>query len=171
MLRRAKSSLQLYAHLTASFPSSNPSTRAMKYLAVLAACAATVLAQGINIAAPAPNSSVYPGQWITVEIDKENFIQSSTEVGLVLSMAPCPTTGCSANVLGSILYNGPYNPQPHPEPAGGKPHYQNFSVPVPTWFSPGETVSLIATRFYLIGAGPVPTYDTRFEPLNIVHGP
>ena len=43
----------------------------MKYIAILAAFAVSALAQGINIAAPAANSQVYRGEYITVELDKE----------------------------------------------------------------------------------------------------
>lgn len=42
----------------------------MKYFATLAALATTALAQGVFIGAPAANSSVYPGQWITVEVEQ-----------------------------------------------------------------------------------------------------
>ncbi|GJE91612.1 hypothetical protein PsYK624_077620 [Phanerochaete sordida] len=143
----------------------------MKYTAVIAAFAATALAQGINIAAPAPNSSVFPGQFITVEVDRPTPLSSLAEVALVLSMERCSSNGCSSNVLGQILYNGPYNPQHHPEAGVGKPPHQNFSIPVPTSLAPGDTVSLIATHFDLIGAGPSPNIDTRFIPLNVVKGP
>lgn len=82
----------------------------------------------------------------------------SEEVALVLSMAAC-NPSCTAdpnynpaNLLGSILYNGPYNPQPHPEDTSGwKPFYQNFSIEVPTGFTSGEQVALIATHLNLVG--------------------
>ncbi|GJE91630.1 hypothetical protein PsYK624_077800 [Phanerochaete sordida] len=139
----------------------------MKYIAILAAFAATALAQGINIAAPAANSQVYRGEWITVEVDKEQPTAPTTEVALVLSMARCPSSGCSAGSLGQILYNGPYNPQDEHD---GKLPYQNFSVPVPTSFSVGDQVALIATRFNLVGSGPYPNIDQRVTPLTVVKG-
>ncbi|GJE91552.1 hypothetical protein PsYK624_077020 [Phanerochaete sordida] len=140
----------------------------MKYILALAAFAASALAQGISIASPASGSSVYPGQYITVEIDKPNFIDAEVDVAIVLSMAPCPSNGCSAGALGDILYKGPFNPQPEQ----GKPEpHENFSVETPTWFTPGNQVALIATYFDLVGAGPDPNIVQQFMPLNVVQGP
>ncbi|GJE93123.1 hypothetical protein PsYK624_092820 [Phanerochaete sordida] len=148
----------------------------MKYFAVLAALIATTLAQGISIATPAANSTVYPGQWITVEVDKPNSLTGSAEVALVLSMARCPSAGCTdpsydpAGALGDILYNGPYDPQYHAEAGIGKPPHQNFSVPVPTSFAAGDKVALIATHLNLVEAGPHTNLETKFVPLTVVKG-
>ncbi|EKM52099.1 uncharacterized protein PHACADRAFT_165414 [Phanerochaete carnosa HHB-10118-sp] len=146
----------------------------MKYFAVITALAATCLAQNIVINIPAANSTVSPGQWVTVEVDKPGAQSPSTEVALVLSMAPCPSVGCTdpsynpSNQLGQILYNGPYNPQYHPETGVGKPQYQNFSIEVPTSFTSGENIALIATHINLIGAGPEPALQVLFVPLTVV---
>ena len=87
----------------------------------------------------------------------QDTLTGSEEVALVLSMAACPQGSCTSpqynpsEILGQILYNGPYNPQPHPEAGLSKPPHQNFSIPVPTSLAPGDTVSLIATHFNLVG--------------------
>lgn len=154
---------------------------AMKLFAVLGSLAAACYAQNVAIGSPLGNSTVYPGQYINVEVLKpvsrhmldclfvlsrfvrpQNSLSSSTEVAVVVSMAPCPSDGCTstsynpANFLGQILYNGPYNPQPHPEDQPFyRPPYQNFTLPVPTSFTPGEKVAVIVTHFSLIGVRPV----------------
>lgn len=54
-------------------PHSNPSTsikNKMKVFAVLASFAAACLAQNVVISAPPGNSTIFPGEWITVEVDK-----------------------------------------------------------------------------------------------------
>ncbi|EKM52095.1 uncharacterized protein PHACADRAFT_212686 [Phanerochaete carnosa HHB-10118-sp] len=146
----------------------------MNYFVVIAALAATCLAQSIDIGAPAANSTVSPGQSITVEVDKPDSLTGSTEVALVLSMASCPADGCTdpsydpSGDLGQILYNGPYNPQFHPETDPGKPPYQNFSVEVPTTFTSGENIALIATHLDLVGVGLSPLLEVIFVPLTIV---
>ena len=148
----------------------------MKFLAVVAALAATCYAQSIFITAPAANSTVSPGQSLIVEVDKpvrltfsmmqarlthptQDALTGSTEVALVLSMAPCPSNGCTdpsydpSGDLGDILYNGPYDPEFHNGMPGvlNKPPYQNLTIEVPTSFTSGEQIALIATHLNLIG--------------------
>ena len=78
-------------------------------------------------------------------------------------MTPCPSAGCDApgfdatQRLGNVLYNGPYNPQFHPEAGVGKPPHQNFSVPIPTSYTAGQDVVLVATHLNLVGV------SLRFE--------
>ncbi|KIP06184.1 hypothetical protein PHLGIDRAFT_36040 [Phlebiopsis gigantea 11061_1 CR5-6] len=150
----------------------------MKVFAVLASLVAACLAQNVAISAPPGNSTIFPGEWITVEVDKPNALSPSTEVALVLSIARCPAYGCTSpqydpsSILGNILYNGPYNPQYHPEdPIKGKPQYQNFSVEIPPTLTAGEQVALIGTHLNLIGAGPEPYLQVLFVPLTVVASP
>ncbi|GJE91551.1 hypothetical protein PsYK624_077010 [Phanerochaete sordida] len=138
----------------------------MKYFAVLAALATTAFAQGISINAPTANSSVSPGQSITVEIQKPVFIQAEIDVALVLSMNPCPSSSCDTNALGDILYNGPFNPQPGP---GGL--LQNFTVEVPSSYTHGGLVVLIATYFELLGLSETPEIFKTNVPLRVVPAP
>ena len=86
----------------------------------------------------------------------QDTLTGSEEVALVLSMAACPEASCTSpqynpsDILGQILYNGPYDPKEDASLAWKPPH-QNFTVTVPTSFSSGENVALIATHLSLVG--------------------
>ena len=60
----------------------------------------------------------------------------------------CATTpsNCSPSQLGTILYNGPYDPEFH----GPGQQYENFTVTIPTGIPKGAAQIAIA-RFFLIG--------------------
>ncbi|THG99193.1 hypothetical protein EW026_g3107 [Hermanssonia centrifuga] len=146
----------------------------MQSFFVLVCFVAACLGQSINIAAPLINSTVSAGQNITVEIDRPRTLSASEEVALVLSMVSC-SPSCTdpsydpSSSLGDILYNGLFDPEDHPvTPPDHKPPYQNFTVQVPTWFTSGEKIALIATHFTLVGAGPQPIVEVKFLPLEIV---
>ncbi|EKM52118.1 uncharacterized protein PHACADRAFT_262599, partial [Phanerochaete carnosa HHB-10118-sp] len=144
----------------------------MKYFAVVAALAATCFAQNIAIGFPAANSTVSPGQSMTVQVNKPDSLTGSTEVGLVLSMASCPADGCTSpsydpsDILGQILFNGLWDPEFQPGATQLPPH-QNFTVEVPPSFTSGENVALIATHLVLVGAGPEAILQTTFVPLTV----
>ncbi len=53
-------------------------------------------------------------------------------------------------VLGNVVYNGPFNPQYHSEAPTGAPPHQNFSVAVPDTFQSGQ-VSLGVAHLSLVG--------------------
>ncbi|OBZ68681.1 hypothetical protein A0H81_11015 [Grifola frondosa] len=133
----------------------------MKSLFVLACLAASALAQGCAIGAPAEFSTVTPGSNITVEVDRPDTLTGSQEIAIVIGLATCVgrvdnecATFNVSEVLGQILYSGPYDPQFHfDEPS--KPPYQNFTVQVPTSLPNGQA-SLSVSHFSLIGAGPFP---------------
>lgn len=59
-------------------------------------------------------------------------------------MTPCRTPD---QVLGNVLYSGPYTPIQYSD---NIPEYQNFSVPVPDWYSAGPA-QLNVVYFSLIG--------------------
>ncbi|PSR94659.1 hypothetical protein PHLCEN_2v4391 [Hermanssonia centrifuga] len=166
----------------------------MQSFFVLVCFVAACLGQSINIAAPLINSTVSAGQNITVEIDRpvcigipvvrcsgtdsvlelQRTLSASEEVALVLSMVSC-SPSCTdpsydpSSSLGDILYNGLFDPEDHPvTPPDHKPPYQNFTVQVPTSFTSGEEIALIATHFTLVGAGPQPIVEVKFLPLEIV---
>ncbi|KAF8810213.1 hypothetical protein BYT27DRAFT_7092512 [Phlegmacium glaucopus] len=128
----------------------------MKLLSILVASiwAGTAAAQGIDIGFPPAGDNISAGQQLTIQVIKNNHIESSIEAGLVIGFLPCANfpSGCSPEDLGSILYNGPYNPQLQ---APGQ-NYQNFTVTIPTSIPTGAAQIAIA-RFFLIGAGPSPT--------------
>ena len=85
----------------------------------------------------------------------QNSIEGPIEVGLVISFLSCTTFKDSIcpppnQQLGSILYNGPYNPQyPNPNPYHLQPH-QNFTVIIPSGASQGKG-QLAVTSFELRG--------------------
>lgn len=130
----------------------------MKLLSILVAsiCAGTAAAQGLTIQNPPEGANVKAGQNLTIQVIKNGDIESSIEAGFVIGFLPCPVatnpSGCSPAELGSILFNGPYNPEVH----GVGPPFQNFTVTIPSDASAGAAQIAIA-RFFLIGAGPSPT--------------
>ena len=82
-------------------------------------------------------------------------LSSSQEVAIAIGFWPC-NGACNetdvTQVLGSLAYSGPYNPQLTGE--AWKPPYENFTVTVPSHFVPGSEVSLNVAHFSLIGVRP-----------------
>lgn len=74
-------------------------------------------------------------------------LTGSEDVAVVIGVFPC-TPGCpgATEVLGDILYEGPYDPKLYPD--GWNP-YQNFTVNIPSWYS--GLVQLGVAHFYLLG--------------------
>lgn len=74
-------------------------------------------------------------------------LTGSEEVALVIGAFRC-TGSCpgAAEVLGSILYSGPYNPQLYND---AYEPYQNFTVTIPSSYS--GLLQLGVARFYLLG--------------------
>ncbi|KAI0326895.1 hypothetical protein GY45DRAFT_54352 [Cubamyces sp. BRFM 1775] len=130
------------------------------------------LGQRISIGAPAEWTTVKPGSNITVEVDRPMTLTGSQEVSIAIGLWPCAGYGDAANrtcadvdvtqVLGNVVYAGPYNPQLVQGQEAWKPPYQNFTVTVPSTFEDGQ-VSLGVAHFSLIGAGAMPF----MEVLNI----
>ncbi|KZP30648.1 hypothetical protein FIBSPDRAFT_777409, partial [Athelia psychrophila] len=130
-------------------------------------CAAASAAQSIQIGEPADGTTVKSGTPLVVEVVRPDSLESSTEVGVVISFISCPNNACpsSANRLGTILYNGPYKPQfPNPNPNHLQPN-QNFRIHIPKG-AKGKA-QLIVTHFNLIGAGPAPNTETHSITLNV----
>lgn len=121
-----------------------------------------VFAQSINIGFPLPNTTITPGTNITVQVIRPDSLQSSTNVGMVISMLQCtPNTPCPSpsEILGNLLYVGPFDPEFPPFFTGDNQPQQNFSVQVPSDFECGRTVQLAVTLLTLIGAGPSPIIE------------
>ncbi|KAI0337054.1 hypothetical protein BDW22DRAFT_1340557 [Trametopsis cervina] len=137
--------------------------------------AVAAAAQGIAIGAPAPGSTLTHGQNITVEVDKPNSLTGSTDVAIVIALRSCTifqSSSCDqfdpSEVLGNILYYGPYSPNYQNVPGQGfKPPYQNFTVNVPNAFQPGPAV-LSVSHFVLLGAGPQAILDIVNTTVNVV---
>ncbi|KAG5635276.1 hypothetical protein H0H81_011839 [Sphagnurus paluster] len=112
----------------------------MKFLAPFAflASLAAVSAQSVNIASPIAGTSVRPGHSLNVEIDRPNSLEGSIEVAIVIGFESCPTYPCypAAGGMGTVLYNGPYNPQ-YQASAPHLPPHQNFTVTIPSTAAKG----------------------------------
>ncbi|OBZ66816.1 hypothetical protein A0H81_13332 [Grifola frondosa] len=141
----------------------------MKLLSFLACFTASALAQRIAIGAPARFSTVARGSNITVEVDKPNALTGSKDIAIVIGLVSCnghEKNECASfdvtQVVGQILYSGPYKPQYETQQPGVpfKPPYQNFTVQVPATFQKGQA-SLSVSHFSLVGAGPYPFLDVQ----------
>ncbi|KIM40879.1 hypothetical protein M413DRAFT_72371 [Hebeloma cylindrosporum] len=116
----------------------------------------TAVSQGIAIGFPKDGASVAAGSRITVEVDRPDTLTGSTEVAIAIGINSCHNMACipSGDVFGSILYNGPYNPQ-FQTGATFKPPHQNFTVLVPSSIAKGPA-QLGVLHVSLVGAGPQP---------------
>jgi len=126
------------------------------------------LAQRVVIGAPADGTPVSAGSNITVEIDRPNSLSGSQEVAVVIALQSCRSGTCipASDLLGSILYNGPYLPTQIPA-SSSKPPNQNFTVTIPA-STPSGLAQLGVVHVSLIGAGPEPFLETTNITLNIV---
>jgi len=135
-------------------------------LLVASIWAVAAAAQGITIGFPPEGQDVSPGQQLTIEVIKNDFIQSTAEAGLVIGITPCPVatfpTGCSPDELGTILFNGPFNPQ-----LNGRFFSENFTVTIPSNISTGDAQIAFA-RFFLSGLGNNPNIGQANVTVNVV---
>ncbi|KAI0771119.1 hypothetical protein BD413DRAFT_476072 [Trametes elegans] len=129
----------------------------MKILSVLAAFtyASLAAAQNVAIKAPAPQTTLSPGQDFVVEIDKGDTLTGSQEVSVAIGLLSClgqaPPGTCAgvdtSEEIGTPLYAGRYAPQLRP---GGSDLFQNFTVAVPADFPKGAAALSVA-HFSLVG--------------------
>jgi len=148
------------------------STNNMKFFApILSALAflGATNAQRSFIGSPSDGATVTRGSQVVVQVVRPNSIQGSIEVGMVIGLQSCsdPTRPCypPSQAVGSVLYNGRYNPVIHEQP--GRP-YQNFTVTIPTADYFVGKAQLSVDRFHLIGAGPSPILEFNNITLNVV---
>ncbi|KAJ6554734.1 hypothetical protein B0H19DRAFT_948622 [Mycena capillaripes] len=132
--------------------------------------ATTALAQSAVIGAPADGTTVYTGSNITVEVDRPDTFSGSTEGAVVIGIFPCGSTNSvswvPSEVLGTILYDGPFNPQ-FQNDSRSKPPHQNFTVTIPEFLPTGKA-QLGVAHFTLIGAGQFPFLEALNITLNII---
>jgi len=141
----------------------------MKSILVAACFAATAFAQSVVIAEPTPDSVIFSGQELTVEVDKPGSISGSTDVSVEISIAEigCDNPSC-AEFPGpaTVLFNGPYTPvmtNPHSTTL-----VQDFTVTIPSTFQQGDVALLIVQHTVLIGAGQnIPSVDTHNVTLTV----
>ncbi|KAJ6555077.1 hypothetical protein DFH09DRAFT_1165476 [Mycena vulgaris] len=145
----------------------------MKFFSSLALgtiLATTAFAQRIEIGAPADGSSVKAGSNMTVEVDRPDTLTGSTEVAIVIGFLSCVgfPEGCPppSDIIGNILYNGPYDPEFHTNVSRSKPPHQNFTVTIPASARTGPA-QLSVTHFSLVGAGPFPFLESLNITVNV----
>ncbi|CDO70838.1 hypothetical protein BN946_scf184801.g31 [Trametes cinnabarina] len=145
------------------------------YYFTFAYLAVAALGQRIAIGAPVEWSTVQPGQNITVEVDRPMTLSSSQEVAIVIGFWSCNGHPCAdmdvTEVMGQVVYSGPYNPKLQQGQEAEKPPYQNFTVTVPIQLPDGEA-SLNVAHFSLIGfqctkAGLEPFLEVANITLNV----
>ncbi|KAF7303637.1 hypothetical protein MIND_00593000 [Mycena indigotica] len=138
-------------------------------LTVLAALLVGINAQTAQIGAPPPGTHVRPGSSLVVEVDRPDSLTGSIEVAVVIGCVSCagrPSCPAPSDITGSILYNGPFNPQ-FQQGTLGKPPHQNFTVTIPQNIQKGPA-QLNLVHATLIGAGLFPFLETRNISLVVV---
>ncbi|KAF9072346.1 hypothetical protein BDP27DRAFT_1382179 [Rhodocollybia butyracea] len=136
------------------------------FTTVLALTSASV-AQNVAVGSPADGTSVPAGSNMTVRIDRPDSLSASEEVAVVMGLWSCGANPCPgpANVMGTILYNGPFNPQ-FSTPQNALPPHQNFTVAIPASFPKGPA-QLGVAHVALIGAGLAPFMQTLNQTIVI----
>jgi hypothetical protein len=144
----------------------------MKFLAVLSTLIAGAFAQSITIALPTDGSTIPTGSQIvdvarfvsflklllfTLVTRCQDTLTGSTEVAIVISIIDCFGDGSCPDPtqeLGTILYNGPFNPQFPPAGSRGNPAenepQQNFTVTIPESFA-GHKALLNVVHLAIVG--------------------
>jgi hypothetical protein len=136
-----------------------------KCLAVFAAAISVTLAQTIELGFPQNGDNFTPGQEVVAQVILPQSIESCIQVGIALAIDNCANGSCPnpADVLGSVLYAGPWTPESHP-PGG---FYQNFTVTIPSYLATGPAIFTL-THLCLLGAGPYPFLEYRNATVNIL---
>lgn len=138
---------------------------------LLAITTTSVLAQSANIGAPADMTEVSAGSNFTVMIDRpvrpnipiiihgtsqlqsQDTLTGSTEVALVIALLSCASNPCPgpSEELGTVLYDGPFDPQFTTEPGTSSlPPHENFTLTIPSTFTKGQA-QLGVAHFFLLG--------------------
>ncbi|EAW10840.1 uncharacterized protein ACLA_053140 [Aspergillus clavatus NRRL 1] len=120
--------------------------------------ALAVSSQSVGVGIPAEGESLAPGSSVVVQVQRPNSLTGSQEVGVAIGLASCASAQCRppTDVMGTILYAGPFKPEYH-EYTG--PPYQNYTVVIPESMEKGDAHLNIA-HFSLVGAGPFPFFET-----------
>lgn len=99
----------------------------------------------------------------------QNSLTGSQEVAVVIAMNSCTSTSCLSpdEVMGHVLYNGPYDPQ-YQTGEEEKPPHQNFTVTVPSSMTSGPVI-LSVTHLTLVGVSVILGFWNKLHPdLTIV---
>jgi len=128
---------------------------------LLAVATTAVVAQTADIGAPADMTEVPAGSNFTAMIERPDSLTGSTEIAVVIGLLTCPEEcPTPAQEMGTILYNGPFDPQFTTAPGtGALPPHQNFTLTVPASFPKGNAQMGVA-HFALVGASEFPFLET-----------
>ncbi|EGN93890.1 hypothetical protein SERLA73DRAFT_144906 [Serpula lacrymans var. lacrymans S7.3] len=134
------------------------------FAATVASILAPVIAQTIDIGYPTDGTVFNPGQSVNAQILRPDSIIGCTEVGIALAIDTCSNGTCPSpsDVLGSVLYSGPFKPTAHAQQG----FYQNFTVQIPSGLNAGEAIFTL-THLCLLGAGPTPLLEYRNASVTI----
>ncbi|KAJ5923597.1 hypothetical protein N7454_008842 [Penicillium verhagenii] len=137
----------------------------MQFIFSLAAFAGLALAQNAVIGLPTADQTVAPGSDIVVQVQRPNSLTGSEEMAVAIGLVSCPSGTCqpASNIMGSIVYNGLFNPVYH---EAYLPPYENFTVTVPSSFAAGQAQVNVA-HATLVGAGPYPDLETLNQTIII----
>ncbi|KZT18388.1 hypothetical protein NEOLEDRAFT_1143461 [Neolentinus lepideus HHB14362 ss-1] len=128
-------------------------------------------AQSVAIGYPSAGSTISSSSNFTVEVDRPNSLTGSTEISVIISLRPCTTSSGSivcaspTEEMGTVLYNGGYNPQ-YSDTGEEKPPHQNFSVAVPQGLEAGYAL-LSVGHVALVGAGNSPMFEVVYVDVQI----
>jgi len=133
-------------------------------VSVLIGAVASVLGQTIELGTPTDGTVLCPGEYFTSQIIQPISMASCIQVGIALAIAPCPNDVCPqpTDQLGNVLYAGPWNPTAN-NPGG---FYQNFTLQVPDYMTPGPAIFTL-THLCLLGAAPYPFLEFRSATVTI----
>ncbi|KAJ5904717.1 uncharacterized protein N7473_001633 [Penicillium subrubescens] len=128
--------------------------------------ASVSLAQNSIIGLPTTGYTVTKGSNVTVQVQRLNSLTGSTEIAVVIGVSSCASIACrpAGEVMGTILYQGPFDPQHH---ESSQPPYQNFTVTLPNLIAAGNAQINVA-RAALVGAGHFPYLETLNRTVVVV---
>ncbi|KAJ5550393.1 hypothetical protein N7461_005091 [Penicillium sp. DV-2018c] len=138
----------------------------MKFLISIALFIVSAFAQRAMIGLPHPGQRIHSGKDVVIQVQRPNFQSSSEELGIAIGLTSCASSPCrdADEVLGTILYNGPFKPVYH---ESSQPPYQNFTVKVPSSATVGKSQINVA-HAALIGAGPMPFLESFNQTVFVV---
>ncbi|RAL04842.1 uncharacterized protein BO80DRAFT_431939 [Aspergillus ibericus CBS 121593] len=134
-------------------------------LAVVVAFAAGAVAQNVYIALPTAGQTVQAGEQLTVQIQRPTPPTNVQEMSIAIGLQSCGSSTCypASEALGTILYNGAYDPVYHEYYL---PQYQNITVTIPEGTAAGAATLGVA-HATLIGALYEPYLQTLSQNLTI----
>ncbi|KAJ5904937.1 uncharacterized protein N7473_001853 [Penicillium subrubescens] len=138
----------------------------MKSIISLVVLASVSLAQNSIIGLPTAGYMITKGGNVTVQVQRPNSLTGSTEIAVIIGVSSCASTPCqpAGEVMGTILYQGPFDPQYH---ESDQPPYQNFTVTLPNLIAAGDAQINVA-HAALVGAGPFPYLETLNRTVVVV---